>query len=152
MSYAKTTKVSTDQSEMQIKIMLRKHGALQIAFVEDEVRLGIQFVMNDRHIRFIVPFPKADDEDICFTETGKPRTQAQIKAALEQSMRQRYRLLFIIVKAKLEAVQTKVVSFEEEFLAHTVMADGATVGDYIIPKVTLMYETGTMPPLLSFDG
>lgn len=148
MSYAKTTQVPTHQSEVQIKKMLKKHGANGIMVAENEEMIAIQFAMKNRQIRFIVPFPKTDDDDIKFTEGGKIRSQSARLTALEQALRQRYRLLFLVVKAKLEAVDSGVVNFEEEFLAHTVMSDGSTVGQWVRPQISKMYESGNMPPLL----
>lgn len=148
MTYAKTTQVSTSQSEIQIKVILKKHGATGIMIGENEEMLAIQFSMQNRQIRFIIPFPKSSDDEIKFTDSGKPRSESAIDTALKQVLRQRYRLLFLVVKAKLEAVKSGVVSFEEEFLAHTVMSDGKTVGQWAQPQIANMYETGKMPPLL----
>ena len=152
MTYAKTTTVSTSQSEIQIKGILKKHGATGIMIGENEEVLAIQFAMKNRQVRFVVPFPSLEDHEIKFTDGGKIRTQAAAASALQQSLRQRFRLLFLVVKAKLEAVDSGVVTFEEEFLAHTVMSDGNTVGDWARPQIASMYETGNMPPLLEYGG
>jgi len=148
MAYAKTTSVSRDKSEMQIKGLLRKHGANGIMIGEDSTRVGIQFSMAGRHVRFVVPMPTSDDDDIKFTDGGKVREGQALQNAIEQAMRSRFRLLFLVVKAKLEAVESNVVTFEDEFLAHTVMADGLTVGEWAKPQLRVMYDTGNMPPLL----
>ena len=53
-----------------------------------------------------------------------------------------------MIKAKLEAVESGISVFEEEFLAHLVMPDGKTVGQSILPQVEAAYQTGKMPSLL----
>ena len=54
----------------------------------------------------------------------------------------------LIIKAKLEATETGITSFEEEFLAYMVLPDNSTVGGVLLPQLERTYETGDMPPLL----
>ena len=152
MTYAKNTSVTTDRSEMQIKHILRKHGADGIMIGESKDLVAIQFAMSNRQIRFVIPTPSVDDDEIKFTDSGKPRSGAAAKSALEQAMRQRYRLLFLVVKAKLEAVESHVVTFDDEFLAHTVMPNGQTFGEIARPQIEDVYSTGKMPPLLGYKS
>ena len=49
-----------------------------------------------------------------------------------------------MIKAKLEAVENSIATFEEEFLAHIVLPNDRTVADYVIPQVAAMYQTGHM--------
>lgn len=51
----------------------------------------------------------------------------------------------LVVKGKLEAVESEIVTFEEEFLAHLVLPNGQTVGSEVRPMVAQAYETGIMP-------
>ena len=51
-------------------------------------------------------------------------------------------------KAKLEAVESEITTFEEEFLAHILLPDGQTAGDYLLPQLERVYETGKMPTML----
>ena len=62
--------------------------------------------------------------------------------------RQTWRALALVVKAKLEAVDAGITVFEEEFLAHIVLPDGRTVGQFTLPQVESAYLTGKMPKLL----
>ena len=59
--------------------------------------------------------------------------------ASEQGKRSRWRALYLVVKAKLEAVSSGIVSMEDEFLAQTVMNDGETV-----------WMAGAMMPMIYF--
>ena len=76
------------------------------------------------------------------------RSEAQVGAAYEQAVRQRWRALALVIKAKLEAVETGITSFEEEFLAHIVLPSGQTVGAWMVPQVEKAYVNGAMPPML----
>ncbi len=53
-----------------------------------------------------------------------------------------------MIKATLEAVESGITTFEEEFLAHIVMPDGMTVGNHVRPTIAAWYAGGTMRPLL----
>jgi len=56
--------------------------------------------------------------------------------------------MLLIIKAKLEAVEAGVSTFEEEFMAFIALPDGRTVGDFMAPQIDAAYKTGRMPPLL----
>jgi hypothetical protein len=58
----------------------------------------------------------------------------------------------LVIKAKLEAVESGIACFEEEFMAHIVLPDGRTVGEHVIPGIAQAYETGNVPALLPWHG
>jgi hypothetical protein len=93
--------------------------------------------------------PDPDDRE--FTHTpgrGLPRTPAQVRFQWEQATRQRWRALHLVIKAKLEAVESGIVDFDSEFLAHLVLPNGRTVADEVVPMVETAYATNQMPQLL----
>ncbi len=49
------------------------------------------------------------------------------------------------MKAKLEAVEAGISSFEDEFLSATLLPDGSTVGDWARPQLEAAYTRGLMP-------
>ena len=49
----------------------------------------------------------------------------------------------MVVKAKLEAAQSGIVTFEQEFFAHTVLRNNKTIEEWIEPQL----ETGKVPLL-----
>lgn len=53
-----------------------------------------------------------------------------------------------MIKAKLEAVESGISTFDTEFLGHLVLPNGQTVADAVVPRVVEAYETGAMPALL----
>jgi hypothetical protein len=60
----------------------------------------------------------------------------------------RWRALCLVIKAKLEAVQSGISEFEDEFLANIVLPTGETVLSSIRPRIAEMYKTGNTIPLL----
>ncbi|MFN7930906.1 MAG: hypothetical protein U0Y68_23875 [Blastocatellia bacterium] len=63
------------------------------------------------------------------------RTSTQAYEAWEQATRQKWRALALVIKAKLEAVESGITTIEQEFLPFIVAADGRTVGEHLIPQL-----------------
>lgn len=130
MSYAERTEVSVQKSLNQIATMAKKAGAQRIAQAEIEDGFAVQFFLHDRMLRFRVPVP------------------APTVRGAEQKVRQRARALHLVIKAKLESVETGVETFEEAFLANVVMPDGKTVAELSLPLIAQAYSDGRTPPLM----
>lgn len=153
MSYASETTVPIDRSKAEIERLLDKYGADQFVSGWELGRALIGFRCHDRYVRFTLLVP--DRKDKRFTHRKrkgssfeKPRPDHAAREAWDQEMRRRWRCLALVVKAKLEAVETGITTFEQEFMAHIVMPDGRTVGDHVTPKIAAAYKTGKMPKLL----
>lgn len=129
--FAEATKVPVAQSRAEIERLLDRHRAKQYGTAVDyELREArVQFRLHERIVRFVISLP----------DPGKLRGDR-----LDQAERQRWRALLLVIKAKLEAVENSIATFEEEFLAHIVLPNDRTVADYVIPQVTAMYQTGRM--------
>jgi hypothetical protein len=147
--YAEKTEVGADRSRAEIERILQRYGAESFAYGWEGRRAMIGFRMNDRMLRFVVPLPDRDDPEFLHTPTGRQRTESSRREAYEQACRQRWRALALVIKAKLEAVECGITSFEEEFLAQIMLPDGQTVGQFMLPQVEQVYLTGEMPPLLA---
>lgn len=147
MSYAEHTTVSAENSRMGIERILRRYGASAFSYGWEEDRAVVMFRASDRAVRFIINMP--DRKDRRFTHHSRGvRTAAAAEKEWEQATRQRWRVLALVVKAKLEAVATGITTFEDEFLAHILLPNGETVGDWMSPQVQEAYERGVMPSML----
>ena len=71
------------------------------------------------------------------------RDEAGAQKAWEQACRQRWRALSLCIKAKLEACESGITTFEEEFLAQLVLPGGVTVAEKIMPSIM----SGKMPKM-----
>ena len=58
------------------------------------------------------------------------------------------RALYLIVKAKMEAVEAGISTVEREFLYDIVLPDGRTAGEWLAPQIEAAYNSGDMPALL----
>ncbi len=144
--YASNTDVSSAKSRIEIEETLIKYGATSFAYATSAGKAMIAFQMRGRQARLMIPLPKI--EDFNYMETGRQRTKSSRYAAWEQASRQIWRIMLLLIKAKLEAIENHISTFEHEFLAGMVLPSGQTVGDYIIPQIDQFYITGNMPAML----
>ena len=151
--YASDTSVSSEKSRAEIERTLMRYGATSFAYMTTPADAKIGFEMEGRRIMFVLPMPDPKAREFTHTpERGTRRSDTAAQAALEKAGRQRWRALALVVKAKLEAVESGISEFEDEFMANIVMADGRTVGQWARPQIATMYESGKMPPLLGHSG
>jgi hypothetical protein len=144
--YAEGTEVPVDRSKAEIERVLQKYGADEFVYGIKAGRALIAFVAHGKQIRFVLPLP--DPKDFQKTATGRVRKGGAVNEAFESELRRRWRALALVLKAKLEAVQTGIVTFEEEFLPYIVLPGGQTIGEKIIPGLDAVYATGKLPKLL----
>jgi hypothetical protein len=129
--YAKNTKVAPEKSRQEIERTLIRYGATAFHTGWEQGKAWIMFRAKGREVRFVLPLPD------------------RLKNGAEQEERRRWRAMLMVIKAKLEAVQSGIVSFEVEFMPHTVVpGDGRTVHEVMNEPLTIAYKTGEMPKLL----
>ena len=149
MAYAEKTSVSIGKTKAEIEELIQKAGAEQFVSGYKENMAVIGFTLDNRQIRFILPIPDKSDKKYWYTpERRNKRTEEQAYAAWEQACRAKWRALYLIIKAKLEAVESGISTIEREFFYDIVLPDGQTIGEYMAPQLESVYATGKMPPLL----
>lgn len=151
--YAENTEVSSDRSRSEIEATLRRYGATQFAYRWDQHAATIGFAVGSRLVRFRLPMP--DPAERRFTHTpgrGQLRNDTARAAEYERAVRQSWRALALVIKAKLEAVAAGITTVEDEFLAHTVLPNGSTVGDWARPQIDRALSRGEMPALMAGGG
>lgn len=134
--YAAKTKVPISQSRAEIERLLVRAGAEAFAFGWEGGKSVLQFRIAGRFVRFTVPAPDA----------------RLSQSAYEQAERQRWRAMLLVVKGKLESVESGIETFEEAFLAHVVVPDGSVVKDWLGPQLERAYRTGRMGDLLELGS
>ena len=131
--FAEATKVPVERTKAEIEQALKRYGADQFISGWEHGRAMLGFRAQNRMIRFELILPEPN-----------PRQQVKI----DQQTRQRWRALLLVIKAKLEAVESNISTFETEFRAHIVLPNNQTVGQALAPQLAQMYQTKKMPPLL----
>jgi len=150
MTYAKGTSVSISKTRIELETLLVRAGATRIVSGLMPSGAGIMFDLRDRRIRIDLPLPAKDEKRFVFkpNTTYWKRSAADAEKAWEQACRERWRGLLLVLKAKLEAVESGIVTFEREWLAHIVLPDGRTVAECVGPQIAAAYEGGGSTPLL----
>lgn len=148
MGYAENTSVSTERSRAEIERTLRRYGADQFMYGWEPECAMVGFRMAGRQVRFLLPMPDPKDRRFTHTDTGRARKPLAANAEWEQASRQRWRALSLVIKAKLEAVESGISIFEDEFMANIVLPNNRTVSEFMLPQIRSAYETGSMPKLL----
>ncbi|ODT86692.1 hypothetical protein [Phenylobacterium sp. SCN 70-31] len=145
--YASETTVSVEKSRIEIERTLARYGADAFAYFAEANRAMVAFRMADRQIKFVLTLPERNLPEFTHHSRG-PRTAEAALTSWEQACRQRWRALALVIKAKLEAVAAGITTIEDEFLAHTLLPDGSTVGEWAKPQLNEAYQLGHMPTTL----
>lgn len=153
--YARETSVSREKSLMEIQQTLARYRASKFMYGYEDQGAMVAFEMCGRRIRFVLQLPSMEEDCFKFEKSrsryntyGPRRSSEAQRKHWEQACRQRWRALSLVIKAKLEAVESGITEFEDEFLAHIVLPDNSTVGAHARRAVAVAYETGVMPALL----
>src|SRR5262245_21403787 len=111
--FAQNTSVSVEKSRAEIQKMITRYGATSTAFMNGPGRAMILFECKERRVMFNLPLPSQDDKRFHRDGRGALRTPQKRYDAWEQACRQRWRALALVIKAKLEAVESGITSFED---------------------------------------
>lgn len=115
--YAEATKVPIERSRAEIERVLQKYGCDAFAFGWSQTGAMVQFGYKGRQVKLDIDVPKGED------------VREQRRA------RQRWRILLLLIKAQIEAVEIGLMSFEEAFLPWMLLENGSTVAQYMIPQL-----------------
>lgn len=135
--YAAGTRAPVDASRREVERVLARYGADGFHYgwerryipagdggsAKEEGHAVLGFLINRRRIQIDVPMP--DD----------PREQ-----------RRMWRVMLLLIKAKLEAVESGIGTLESEFLANIVIHTGQTIGGVLLPRLTEVVESGRLLP------
>jgi hypothetical protein len=133
--YAERTSVPVARSREEIEKLLARSGAKGFIYGHTETEAMIGFEMNGFRLRFMLPLAV--------------KTRGMTENAIAAETRRRWRAFVLVLKAKLEAVASRIVIFEREFMPYIVTGRGGeTVGDQILADLPNLLATGKLPPLL----
>lgn len=145
-AYAAGTAVPVERSRTEIERTLSRFGASSFVFGWDATGAMVGFVCRGRQIRMRLALPAEDD--YARSPQGRHRTPEQRRNAHAQVVRERWRALALVIKGKVTAIESGIVTFEEEFAMHTLLPNGANVADEVLPAIESAYATGNVQPLL----
>lgn len=133
--FAKTTTVSAKSSRDEIEATLLRYGVIKMATLQDGRGFAIGFELRGRRYRLEVPHPIRED--------------FKNDSHFEQAIRTRWRVLLLLLKAKLESIECGLSTFEQEFLPQTILpGTNRTVSDYLPAEIERAYLENKTPQLL----
>ncbi len=126
--YAQYTTIEVSKSQADIQELLRKYRATAFICGYDESTgsQAIGFTVSGYRVRISMDIQKEKQEE-----------------------RRMWRSLLLVIKAKLEAVESEISTVEKEFLAWVVTENGQTVGDMLLPQLEQLTHSSKMPKLLT---
>lgn len=145
MTFAEGTTVPVEKSRAEIEKLVAKAGATAFSSAWEPGRAIVVFRLQDRFVRFSLVIPDENDKRFRSQRRGDHNTPAHVRQRHEQELRRIWRCLLLVIKGKLEAVTSGIVSFEQEFLSYVLLPDGSTVAERVTPMIAEAYDTGAMP-------
>jgi hypothetical protein len=118
-NFAARTKVPIEKTKMELERLVRRYGAKGFIAGWQGQNGVVEFLAHERHLRFSVTILNSDSD---------------------QAGRQKWRALLLVIKAKLESVDAKIVTFEQAFVGDIVMPGGKTVWEQIHEPIRLAYQ------------
>lgn len=151
--YAERTEVPVDRSRAEIEKLLSQHGATGFLYGWQGQRAVIGFEMGGRRYRFTLNLPSPSEQRFTHApprgySPPAERSQDTARKLYDAEVRRSWRELALLIKAKLVATASGIVSVDEEFLAYAITPTNQTVGEWLIPQLEGAERGGRMPPLL----
>lgn len=132
MGYASGTGVPVERSRAELERILSKAGATKTAFMRDGACAQIGFVLDSTPVRLVVEVPtlkdirrNADAEPPYGWKGGSEVWRLNwCEAQQAKEEKRKWRVLVLLLKAKLEAIQSGDTTVAREFLADLVVKGG----------------------------
>jgi hypothetical protein len=151
--FATNTDVPVERSRSEIEGTLRRYGCDDIV-VGQSVRTRrafVQFFYRKLHLEVSITLPDAAAERFRLTPSKRRRrTERDATAEWEKECRQQWRILLLLLKAQLEAVENGIMQPWEAFLPWLCLPDGDTVGKRMAGGIAELLASGKVPPMLAF--
>lgn len=156
-NYAKGTSVDANKSKAEIEQLLTNYGAsaFLVGWISDPPAAAVTFEIDGMRYRIVIPMPSPSDDDIRYTHANqhsrRRRSEAAIQSALAQARRERWRALLLTIKGQLVAVDLKIKTLAEAFMAEAVVTNAPgqpTVGEWLRPQLVHIRDHYPHPPLL----
>jgi hypothetical protein len=126
MAFAEGTSVPVGRTKDEIERLVTKYGATRFASGwKDDGVVGISFAAKGRLVRFTLQLPTSKNAPVT------SRSFNSISTWIDRETRRRWRCLLLVIKGKLDAVESGISTFDEQFLAHVVGPGNMTFYEYV---------------------
>lgn len=158
--YAEGTSVPISRSREELQRVLERAGAAELGFFSGEGgRSRCAFKLKASGMLVQVEVPAVDPLSFEPSNRDARRWDGNLKryvhadggrlqGLVEGEQRRRWRALVLVIKAKLEAIESGISTFESEFLAGIVLPNGRTLEAELRPRLKQIAASGALPSLL----
>lgn len=140
--YASGTSVQVGKSRDELERLLDRVGADSVATMRDGTAAAVAFRLNGRNYLLRLNYPSI--EEIETLPSGRRRALNAQETYKDQLIRERWRALVLLVKAKMVAIDSGITSPEREFLAHAMLPTGLTLGEHLDENPEQLVTTGRL--------
>lgn len=154
--FAENTTVSVGKTRGDIYALLSDWGISNIGFLDhfDEGKAELQFVWKRDDVKYAARFTIKLPTDKELEERAYHATQHYFLDSKFQKLKamrgqQEHRVLYLWIKAALNAVETGIVSAEAIFLPFIVGKDGQTVAEAMLPRMSELLSVSPDTLLIS---
>jgi len=143
MKYAEKTKVPIGRSKERIENLLIKSGIENFGYETNRKFAAIKFVYEGLSYMVGIKLQDITNEKFTHTSGGKLRKDKDsIFQGWMQEQKRLWRVLELVIKAKLELINEGGSSFEQEFLSGMLTRDGKPLILKLIPFIEQAKQTG----------
>jgi len=133
--FAEGTSVPVSKTRGEIEAMIEKHGASKFMTFIDTDHAVVGFQRGARLIKITVHYPDRTEKRFVRDHSNYVRSIDKQKELYDADIRRVWRALALVIKAKLESVESGVSTFEQEFMPFIVTRDGRTIGQILLPQL-----------------
>jgi hypothetical protein len=153
--YAAGTRVEARRSRAELARVIARYGASDFAIVDNGANAFVRFAFDGRYVQLNLPAPDRWNDRFTKTPTGKERTLRAQERLYEQAIRENWRSLVLVVKGKLEAVDSGLTTFEDEFAAvlvrpHTAERGRRPLFGTRVKSIAVAVAVGSLVPGFGF--
>ncbi len=110
------------------------------------------FPLADGPVLLMTAIPDPAGRNPTCSPPSNARTGKQTNAACKPAVRQRRRVLAVVIKAEFQAVNTGLATVEDEFRADIASPDGQSVGRLLQSQIRAAHDSGCISTPLSCAG
>lgn len=127
-NYVRGASITPAASQSEIQQMLLASGATGLRWSREDGRAAISFRAGPRRFRIVLALPHT-------AEGLPPRGTPYAASRTPQDLaRQRWRQLSLLIRAKLDAVDSGITTFDQEFLGY--MLDPEDGAYHLVPSTS----------------
>jgi hypothetical protein len=156
VTYAANSSVPVARSRAELQQVLERAKCTSAMVGESGGEAMVAFELQGRVVKMRWPIPKRDADAFVYKQpTGAEKNRMWWRKNAPgvadklhaQAVRSAWRVLILIVKAKLEVIEAGLSTVEREFLADLLLPGGQTVHDAMRENIALVYDTNQVPML-----